>query len=157
MARPGVDLYAVAVTFLELLTGVLPSRSIMGHKARIRKFIAQMPSGSVYIDELAIEFASKCATACSRPGETVRVGIRQLNEQVFNINDLELIALRAICRNFAGGAKKDEMAEFLFGTLAHFHGWQNRTEQRTELLKEVVTGLYQKDMLILRGQRYFPA
>mgnify|MGYP000229640665 FL=1 len=50
VARPGVDLYAVAVTFLELLTGVLPSRATMGHKARIRAFIQQMPSGSTYID-----------------------------------------------------------------------------------------------------------
>lgn len=156
VARPGVDLYAVAVTFLELLTGVLPDRSTMGHKARIRKCIEQMSSGSTYIDALATEFASNCATACSRPGDTVRVHRRYLDDRIFSINSVDLIALRAITRKSAGGAKKDELAELLFTTFARFHGWHNRTEQRLEWLKEIITGLYRKDMLILRGQRYFP-
>jgi serine/threonine protein kinase len=157
VARPGVDLYAVAMTFMELLTGVLPDRLTMRHKARIRKHIEQMSSGSTFIDELAIEFASNCATACSRLGETVRLHRRYLDDQLFGINSPDLVALRAIIKHFPGGAKKNELAELLFGTFAQFHSWQNRTDQRLELLKEVVTGLYQKDMLVLRGQHYFPA
>jgi serine/threonine protein kinase len=155
VARPGVDLYAVAVTFVELLTGERPCRKTMGHKARIRAFIGTMPSGSDYIDKIALEFASNCANACSRPGETVRIHSRYLDNQVFSINGLDLTALRAIGKNFPGGAKKDELAEFLFGILAPSHRWKNRTEQRLEWLKEMVTGLYQNDMLSLRGQRYF--
>jgi serine/threonine protein kinase len=157
VARPGVDLYAVAVTFLELLTGERPSRTTMGHKARIRAFIRQMPSGSAYIDELVAEFASNCATAYSRSGETVRVHVRYLENQVFSINGFDLTVLRAISKNFPDGAKKGDLAECLFGIVAPSRGWQKQTEQRVEWLKEIVTRLYQKHMLILRGQRYFPA
>lgn len=157
VARRGVDLYAVAVTFLELLTGDRPSRATMGHKSRIRAFIQKMPSGSAYIDELATEFASSCATACSRPGETARVHIRYLEDQVFSASGFDLAMLRAISKNLPSGAKKDELAEFLFGTAAPLRGWRNQTEQRIEWLKEVVASLYQQKMLILRGQRYYPA
>lgn len=157
VARPGVDLYAVAVSFLELLTGVLPDALTMRHKARIRKVIGKMSSGSTYIDALATEFVSNCATACSRPGETVRIHSRYLDDRIFGMNSSDFVALRAITKHSPGGAKKDELAELLFATFAPFYGWQKRTDQRMEWLKEVVTSLYRKDMLILRGQRYFPA
>jgi serine/threonine protein kinase len=157
VARPGVDLYAVAVSFVELLTGVLPDRKTMGHKARIRKCIEEMSSGSAYIDALATEFASNCATACSRPGVTVRIHRRYLDDQIFAVKSADLIALRAIAKKSPGGAKKDELAELLFDTFASSLGWQNRSEQRLELLKDLVAGLYRKGMLILRGQRYCPA
>ncbi len=157
VARPGVDLYATAITFLELLTGARPDHHTMRHKARIRKFVDRMPSGSTRIDALAIEFASNCATAYHRQGETVRVHARYLDERVFGIGDQQLLALRAIQRHCPGGARKDELADLLFGVLARSYGWRNRTAQRIELLKEVVAGLYHADMLALRGQRYFAA
>ncbi|MGV7206324.1 protein kinase domain-containing protein [Oxalobacteraceae bacterium A2-2] len=157
VARPGVDLYAVAVSFIQLLTGVLPDRSTMGHKARIRNCIEEMSSGSIYIDALATEFASNCATACSRPGETVRIHRRYLDDKIFNVQGTDFIALRAITKKSPGGAKKDELAELLFDTFAPSQGWQNRTEQRLDLLKDLVAGLYRKGMLVLRGQRYSPA
>lgn len=154
VARPGVDLYAAAVTFLQLLTGELPDEETMGHKARIRKFLGKMSSGSTYIDKLAVEFASNCATAYTRPGETVRRHSSYLQDDVFGIHGLDLTALRAIGKHFPDGAKKEELAEFLFDILASSHRWKNRTEQRLEWMKETITGLYQSDMLILRGQRY---
>jgi len=157
LARPGVDLYAVAVTFLELLTGVRPDPETMRHKTRIRRFVAQKSSGSTYIDKLAVEFSSNCATACSRPGETVRPHVQYLNEHVFGGNGLDLIALRAVVRHVVDGAKKDELAEFLFGIVAPYYGWQNKTELRLGWLRESVTSLYQREMLVLKGQRYFPA
>ena len=157
VARRGVDLYAVAVTFVKLLTGETPDRDTMRHKARIRTFLAKMPSGSAYFDETAVEFASNCATACSRPGETVRSHSRYLEDWVFLPDGLELTALRAIAKACSGGAKKDELAYFLFDVLAPVYRWQNRTEQRLLFLKEVVASLYQNDMLLRHGQRYFPA
>lgn len=157
VARPGVDLYAAAVTFLELLTGERPCRTTMGHKARIRAFIRQMPSGSAYIDELAADFARNCATAYSRSGETVRVHLRHLEEKVFSISGFELTVLRAISKRFPNGAKKEELAEYLFAITASSRGWRNRTEHRVEWIKDIITGLYRKRMVILRGQRYFPA
>ena len=157
VARPGVDLYAVAVTFLELLVGERPSHSTMGHKSRVRAFIARTSSGSAHIDKLATEFASSCATACSRPGETVRVHARHLADQLFSASGFDLLMLRAICKNLANGAKKDELAEFLFGIAAPSRAWRNQTEHRIEWLKEIVANLYQKEMLILRGQRYYAA
>ncbi|WP_296950465.1 hypothetical protein [uncultured Massilia sp.] len=157
VARPGVDLYATAITFLELLTGERPDHHTMRHKARIRRFVDEMPSGAARIDALAVEFASNCASAYTRPGETVRVHARHLDEQVFGIGEQRLLALRAIHRHCPGGGRKDELADLLFGVLARPCGWRNRTTQRIDTLKEVVADLYGAGLLVLRGQRYFTA
>lgn len=157
VARRGADMYAIAVTLLELLTGELPDHDTMQHKARIRTFVAKKSSGSAYFDELAIDFASRCATASSRPGETARVHLRYMDEEVFGIDGLELMAMRAIVKEYSGGAKKQDLADFLFGILAPAYQWQNRTEYRLAAMKEMVMRLYDKGMLKLRGQHYFPA
>lgn len=157
VARRGADLYAVAVTFLELLAGKRPSRKTMGHKARIRDFIRKTSSGSAYFNEVATEFASSCATASSRPGETSRVHTRYLEDWVFGIDGTELIALRAICKEYPGGAKKQELADFLFDILAPIHQWQNRTDYRLTTMKEMVVSLRENGMLTLSGQRYIPS
>jgi len=155
-ARRGVDFYAVAVTFLELLTGKRPSKEVLGHKARIRAFVEKMSSGSVYFDEVAIEFARNCATASTRPGETARVHTRHLEDYVFGLDGLELIAIRAICKNYPDGASKSILADFLFGILAPTKQWKNQTEYRIEAMKEMVKNLYLNEELVLRGQTYFP-
>lgn len=156
VARPGVDLYAVAVTFIELLTGKWPSQHVMGHKARIRKFVESMSSGSAYVDALAVDFACNCAGASSRPGETVRPHLRHLEQAVFGLDGLDLVALRAFNRFHPQGASKETLAALLFGIVAPSRGWHNRTELRIEGLKDVITQMYKYGMLFRSGQRYAP-
>jgi serine/threonine protein kinase len=155
IARPGMDLYAVGVTFLELLTGKWPDRYTMRHKARIRTFIRQATSGSAFIDESAAEFASDCAKAASRPASTVRGHLTYLDNFLFNASAPKLIVLRAINRHLSSGLKKDDLADFLFDAVATYNGWQNRNSQRLDSLKELIKDMYDDGMLVLDGHRYF--
>lgn len=156
-ARLGHDLYSLGITFLELLTGELPDHSVMEHKARIRAFVAQHSSGSHVVDELAIELARKCARAATQPGVTARGVLSELDSQVFEVNPLYWLTLRAINKGLEQGLKKSDLAEYLFPKLSAFYGWKNRTAGRIDQLKGLIGDMYEQGMLLRVGssQRYF--
>lgn len=156
-ARVGHDLYSLGITFLELLTGARPDHSVMEHKARIRAFVAQQSSGSHFVDELSIELARMCARAATQASITARSVLNDLDSQIFEVNPLYWLALRAINKGLSQGLKKSDLAEYLFPQLAAFYGWQNRTEGRIEQLKGLVGDMYEQKMLLREGSslRYF--
>lgn len=157
LVRQGHDLYSLGITFLELLTGELPDHSVMEHKARIRAFVAQQSSGSHFVDELAIELARKCARAATQVGVTARSVLSELYSQVFEVNPLYWLTLRAINKGLEQGRKKSDLAEYLFPKLSAFYGWKNCTAGRIDQLKGLIGDMYEQEMLLREGssQRYF--
>lgn len=157
VVRQGHDLYSLGITFLQLLTGELPDHSVMEHKARIRAFVARQSSGSHFVDELAIELARLCARAATQPGITARSVLSDLDSQVFEVNPLYWLTLRAINKELEQGLKKSDLAEYLFPKLSAFYGWKNRTEGRIDQLKGLIGDMHEQQMLRREGgsQRYF--
>ncbi len=127
-ARPGVDLYALAVTFLEMLTGVRPSEHIMGHKTLIRSFVSVHSSGSYFIDNLVVNFSNHCAKAWTQPAFSARKLLASVEESLFAIDALRLIILRRLNKGMTAGLTKAALADFLFDTFAAYYGWRNKTE-----------------------------
>jgi len=156
-AREGHDLYSLGITLLEMLTGKLPDHSVMEHKARIRTFVAQQSSGSHFVDEFAIELVRKCARAATQSRITARSLLKDLDNEIFELNPLYWLTLRAINKTLDDSVKKNDLAEHLFPILAPYHGWQNRISDRIEQLKGLLTDMYEQRMLLRDGtsHRYF--
>lgn len=156
-ARVGHDLYSLAVTLLELLTGERPDHSVLEHKARIRAFVAEQSSGSYFVDELAIELACQCARAATHLRISARSLLSNLDSQVFEVSAIYWLTLRAINKTQTKSLKKTDLAEHLFPILAPFYGWQNKTSDRIEQLKGLLTDMYEQQMLLRDGvsHRYF--
>lgn len=152
-ARPGVDLYALAMSFLNLLCGTPPDHYTLGHKARIRAFVAQRSSGSAFLDRVAVDFANHCARSASQPAFSARKLLVVLDERLFAGPDIYLIVLRALRERNAGGTKI-VLADLLFEAFAAYYGWQNRTELRIEYIKDVIKEMYDNEMLVRSGHSY---
>ena len=153
-ARAGIDLYALGISFLESLTGIYPGHHTMGHKSRIRAFIAGHSSGSAFIDKLTVDFANHCARAAARPIVGAHKLLENLEENIFSIEPTLLIAIRAINKKVAIGLNKENLAHFLFETFAVQYGWRNRTELRIDYIKAVLTDMYEMGLLVRRGHKY---
>jgi eukaryotic-like serine/threonine-protein kinase len=153
-ARPGVDLYALAVTFLEMLTRVRPSKHTMGHKTRIRSFVAGHSSGSCFIDNLVVNFSNHCAKAWTQPAFSARKLLVSLEENLFAIDALRLLILRRLNKGMTAGLTKAALADFLFDTFAAYYGWRKKTELRIKYIKDVITEMYCSGMLLRSGHCY---
>jgi len=154
-AHQRLDLYSLAITFIELLTGKCPAHDTLAHKARICSFVKGKSSGSTFIDKLAVDFATKLARAASQDGTRSHKLLSQIEESLFDIPPTYLLSLRAINKGLAAGCNKDQLAEFLFDTHARYYGWTNRTTGRHEFLRDIVKSMYRQGMLNLVGREYF--
>lgn len=154
-ARPGVDLYAVGVTFLELITGICPSHTTMGHKSRIKSFIEKQSSGSKHIDTIAINFANNCAKAANQNSISVRSCTQMLDSDIFELNGLFFIILREINKTLSFGLKKNELASALFKCIGRYYGWKKNSQARTIAIQETIKNLYEEGLLVLNGHSYF--
>lgn len=155
-ARPGLDLYSLGLTFVEMLTGDLPDHEAVKHKTRIRGEINKLSSGSHYIDTLATEITRRCVRAATQP-TNCRALLDQLDDELFLLDAPYLLALRSICQYADAGLRKSELSDLIFDDMAPHYGWQkNRTRLRMETLEELITEMYKRDMLVREGQRYFP-
>lgn len=157
VSRPGNDLYALGIVFLELLSGDRPSDDIMAHKARIKSFVATCSSGSQYVDDLAVEFARLCARAAAQLTITARSLQDWLDEQLFELNEASLLLLRSIHHHQRGALMKEELASAVFPDMAGYFGWQNQTVGRIAFLKEMIADMYEQGLLVREdgSYRYF--
>lgn len=153
-SRPGNDLYALGIVFLELLSGDRPSDDIMAHKARIKSFVATYSSGSQYVDDLAVELARQCARAATHPTITARSLLAWLEEKLFELNEASLLLLRSIHHHVPGPLMKDELASATFHDMASYFGWQNQTVGRIDFLKEMIADMYAQGLLVREGGSY---
>jgi serine/threonine protein kinase len=154
-ACSGHDLYSLGIVFLQMLGGNLPRQDVMKHKARIKQAVISTSSGSVYIDNIAVEFINKCARAPTHPATSASKLIDFLDDNLFGLDAAKLLALRAINKEKQKGLKKDELALFLFDYLDMYCGWTNKTQGRLDGLKNFITDMYEQDMLELKGRSYF--
>lgn len=154
MAHQGDDLYCLAVMFLELITGERPSHSIMEHSARISDHVIEHSSGSIFIDNITSIFANDAARAGSNRSITAHSMIRDLENMLFDIAPLQLLALKALSDPQCDPLNKTDMAEFLFYSLKGPCGWQYKTEERLTSLKELVRRMTDEGQLICKGHKY---
>ncbi len=156
IAEPGYDLYATAVSFIELLTGTPPSHDQMKHKARLRKQLQSYSSGSSYIDELALKFATKCKNATTQTATTATSLLRFLDEGLFNLEPLKLICVRALATGLTGEATKSTLIDILYDPVASYWGWKRSSEKRKMLIGDYITAL-REDGLLQAGKtkRYY--
>lgn len=153
----GHDLYSIAITFLDLFTGSVYDKSNVKHKSKISKLISLNSSGSVFIDNLAVELVRMCARAAANPSFNVANIINFLDENLFSLHQIYLITLKKINNTLDYGLGKNELAEHLFYCLQDYFGWKKKSESRIEQLKWLITEMYEKRMLIKEGNsnRYF--
>lgn len=154
-ARPGVDLYAVGVSFLELLTGICPGSEIMVSAKKTSDFIAAKSSGSAYIDNVAVKFSRMCAKAANQNSVSAGSCMQLLDDDIFSLNDIDLLAVREMNKNLPIGRKKEDLSQFLFDSVANYNDWKNKSAVRTDSIKELIKNLYDKELLILKGHYYF--
>ena len=156
LARQGVDLYSIAITFLELLTGTCPDHSTMQNKTRIRSFLQNYSSGSSFLDGLVVELVSNCARSVSLSGNRSHKILAQLEEALFTVEPTYLLSIRAINKEVGVGCKKDELADVLFkNTFSSQYGWSNMTKNRLVVIKDFIKEMYDRNMLIRNGHNYF--
>lgn len=155
IAVHGHDLYSVAVVFLELITGVLPSHHAMGHRTRIASHVAAHSSGSAAVDRMAVEFATRAARAATNAALTATREREELSEALFDLPPLRLLVLREIDRCQPGPLKKADMAEFLFPLYAGYYGWTNRTDGRLLSIQRDLLDMAQADLLVRDGHHYY--
>jgi|Hof3ISUMetaT_19_FD_contig_123_1541_length_23023_multi_9_in_0_out_2_2 serine/threonine protein kinase len=156
IAEPGYDLYATAVSFIELLTGTPPSHDQMKHKARLRKHLQSYSSGSKYIDELALTFASKCKNATTQTATTASSLLRLLDEGLFNLEPLKLICVRALATGLRGEATKSTLIDVLYEPVASYWGWKRSSKKRKMLIGDYITALREDNLLqVGKTKRYY--
>ena len=155
IVRQGVDLYSLAITFLELVTGKCPSHSTIEHKARIRSFLQDCTSGSFYLDNLVVDFVNQCARSANAAGAISHRLLEQLEESVFAIEPTYFLSIRSVNKGLVAGGNRDELADFLFPLFSKHYGWSNRTGVRLDFIKDTVRQMYQKGMLVRVGHGYF--
>lgn len=149
-AEHGYDLYATAICFIELLTGKRPSHEQMGDKRRLRKIIKTNPSGSEYIDNLAINFATKCKNAATQKSITARSLISDLDRELFDKDPLRMLCLRTMASEIKTEDTKNGIVEILYPTAAKYWGWQRRSDNRIEIIKDLIDSLLEEE-IILKG------
>lgn len=147
-AGHGYDLYAVAVSFIELLTGQRPTHDQMSDKRRLRKVLATRSSGSVYIDDIALNFVAECKNASTQRAITARKLITRLDETLFNKEPLRLLCLRFLVKELKGETSKAGLAEILFPVIANNWGWQRKSEKRIDLIKDFIDDLLCEGIII---------
>jgi hypothetical protein len=126
----------------------------MGHVARISDHVATHSSGSVAIDYIAIEFASRAARAAANTATTAAKLREQLRQDLFDLPPLHLLALREIDRYKPAPLKKGEMAEFLFPLYADYHGWKNQTDGRLTFIQDGILEMADARLLLRDGHHY---
>jgi len=152
---PGFDLYALAVSFIELLTGQLPAHEDLANPSTIRKAIARRSSGSVYLDELAVEVVRRCKNAVTQKAQTAEKVMAHLDAKLFNRDPLSLICLRRLVqRNIAAGSQND-IVEAIYPLIAQHWGWKKSSAKRKDTTAEFVAmllsdGLIEKHPLTKR-------
>lgn len=153
----GFDLYALAVSFVELLTGKLPSHKQMADKRRLRDFLAVRSSGSAYLDAFALDFVTTCKHAVTQKATTARSLIRLLDEKLFNAEPLSLLCLRDITKSVSQPLSKADLTEAIYPMLAKYWGWKKRSDNRLALAKDYVTQMYSDGLLIKvdKQNKYF--
>jgi serine/threonine protein kinase len=132
LGNPGVDLYAVAISFLELLTGQRPTHQVMEHSARIRNFIAAKSSGSEFIDGIAIDFAVRAKNAVTQQGVTAKTLTKFLNEKIFDLNPLMLLSVLSLLKDGNHSMSRSNMVNALFPVFARYMYWSNNTQSRRD-------------------------
>lgn len=154
---PGFDLYALAVSLVELLTGKRPTHKQMADKRLIKKALAKYPSGSVYLDCFALDFVTKSKHAFTQKSVTARSLLQFLDDQLFNVEPLSLLCLRHLTKFVSNPLSKADMANVLYPVLAKYWGWKNHTAKRLDFTKDYIAQLYTDGFLLKMDQqnRYF--
>ncbi|MET3677162.1 MULTISPECIES: hypothetical protein [unclassified Pseudomonas] len=149
-ATHGYDLYAVAVSFVELLTGHRPTHQQMGDKRRLRKVLAKRSSGSEYLDEVTIDFVTVCKNATSQKFTTAKKMLKFLDNKIFNKESLRLMSLRELVKSELDNATKAEFSTTLYPVIASYLGWKRRTDKRCDVVNDYIDELL-KDGMIFKG------
>ncbi len=148
VAQPGCDLYALAVTFIELLTGKIPSRKELADKRSIRKVLSTRSSGAIYIDELATDLVTRCKNAVTQKSISARSLVDWIDKKLFENEQMSLLCLQRIVRGAKGPLSKNDLAERIFPVIASWYGWRNRTSGRFDFAKGVVADFYADGVLV---------
>lgn len=158
VAHHGCDLYALAITFVELLTGQQPSSKEISDKRSIRKLLAVHSSGSTHIDELATDFVTRCKNAATQQAITARGLIDWLDKNLFETEQLSLLCLRKIVKGTQTPLSKNDLAELIYPDVAKYFDWKNRTSSRFDFAKGVITDFYKNRGLVkLQGSNLYSA
>jgi len=153
--HPGSDLYSVAMTLLELLTGNYPGHAVLGHKVRIKKLVEQNSSGSAYLDDVTVEIINGCARAAKNRGITNAKVLEQMEQYLFGLDPVYVVIMGAVSELGAPGLKKSALSEYLFGPLSPWFGWTNYSARRIQLIEEMIRDMYQGGMLFRHGHCYW--
>lgn len=144
---PGFDLYAVAITFAELLTKKLPAHENLLNPAAIRKVIAIRSSGSFYIDELAVEMIKRCKNAVTQPTYTAKKILEHLDSKLFDREHLSLMCLRQLVKSGIASGTKAELAVAIYPEIAKYWGWKKTSQKRRTLSEEFVTTMVDEGLI----------
>jgi len=148
VAHPGCDLYALAVTFIKLLTGQLPSLKEISDKRSIRKLLAGHSSGSTHIDEMATDFVTRCKNAATQQAITARSLVDWLDKKLFETEQLSLLCLLKIVKGVNAPMSKNDLAELVYPEIAKWFSWKNRTSNRFDFAKGVIADFYKDGVLV---------
>lgn len=140
-AEPGYDLYATAISFIELLTGKAPSHDLLKHKSRLKKLLNSHSSGSIYIDEIALNFATKCKNSATQKATTATSLLNQLDKELFNLEPLKLICLKALASASFSEGTKSELTEILYPVISKYWGWKRTSSKRRDLIGDYISAL----------------
>lgn len=154
VARPGHDLYSLAMVFLQVLTKDLPDHKDMKNKARIRNAVSKCSSGSIFLDKVATELTRRCARASTQP-ITAKSVLDHLKDELFSLDAPHLLALKSIGRRTKSGLKKGELSALIFADMAPHFGWRNQSRLRLGALSDLIADMYSRGMLVRDGQKYY--
>lgn len=158
VAHPGCDLYALAVTFIELLTGKMPALADMADKRSIRKLLIARSSGADLIDELATDLVARCKNAVTQKSTSARSLVDWIDENLLETEQLPLLCLRKIVKEAKGPQSKNALAELIYPEIAKRFGWRNRTSSRLDIAKGVIADLYKEKVLVkMSGSNLYSA
>lgn len=144
---PGFDLYAVAVTFVELVTGHRPEHEDLANPSAIRKAVAIRPSGAFYIDDLVVELAKRCKNAATQRTHTAEKLIEYLDSKLFDKEPLSLICLRALVKAKVTSGTRSELSDAIYPAIAKYWGWKKTSRKREALTDGFVSSLLEEGFL----------
>jgi len=153
-SRPGNDLYALGIVFMEMLGGERPEHETMNRRSRIKAIVRESSSGSRYIDELAVDLIHECVRNANGSANKTGKLLKLLDDRLFDLEPDYLLAIRAINKKHPNGLNKSDLAEFLFDELSMHYGWINKTDSRIIALELFVRDMYGKDILVRDGHTY---
>ncbi|KHK66453.1 protein kinase domain-containing protein [Pseudomonas frederiksbergensis] len=140
----GFDLYAVAITFAELITKQRPMHENLKNPAAIRRVLATRSSGSFFMDELAVEIIKRCKNAATQSTHTAEKLITYLDSKLFDREHLGLMCLRELVKSGVGSGTKDELAEAIYPTIAKYWGWERSSAKRKAMTNDFVDTLVEE-------------